>query len=715
MMKILFSLSLILQFSVFLLAAEPLVWSISSRADVLKGDARNVSIDSSGTITLSPRLTEVFRTEQQYIWSSAVDTSGNVYLGTGGDGKVFKVTAAGSGSLFCDLAELNVSALAIAPNGDIFAGTSPDGKVYKIDPSGKAAIYFEPKEKYIWSLAIMSDGSLAVGTGDGGKIYRVRTANAPPPFSVFFDSSDSHIIALKTDSAGNLYAGSDSNGIVLKFGSDGKPLALLDSPLREIHELSIGPDGSVYVLALGDSASAATPAPSPTPATQTRVVSVTKTNSAATPAPLKSRYDLTGAKSAVYRIMPDGDFDILWSSSAVAAFSLYAHQTGNGVLIGTSDKGRIYNITNDGRESLALQTDASQVSTIVSRGVNLFATSSNQGRLFKMGPGTVDEGSYESSILDARSTAAWGRIWWRGSGAVQVETRSGNTEDPDETWSSWASVAGPAGGQIGSPKAKFLQWRAILRAGATPASLNEVSVSYLPRNIAPEVLSLQIFPPNLGLIANPAVQIDPNIELSGLDPQMFGLPAQAVAPRRTFVRGGRAFQWTAEDRNGDKLVYDVYFREVRDANFKLLRANIDETFFTLDGQSLADGRYVIRVVAKDSPGNPAGQALTGERTSEPFDVDNTQPSVTASQPQIVGDSARISFTASDASSRLARAEYSVNGGPWMTVYAEDGISDSSDERYPVEIPVRGPGEWVVTLRVFDSSGNAGNGRAVVKK
>ena len=78
----------------------------------------------------------------------------------------------------------------------------------------------------------MGDGSLAVGTGEGGKIYRVRSAGAAPAASLFFDSSDPHIITLTTDKAGNLYAGTDSNGLVLKFGSDGKPFALLDSPLR---------------------------------------------------------------------------------------------------------------------------------------------------------------------------------------------------------------------------------------------------------------------------------------------------------------------------------------------------------------------------------------------------------------------------------------------------------------------------------------------------
>ena len=472
MTKYLLSLFSALAFSFSITAAEPTVWSVNSRADVLKGDARGVSIDQNGTITLAPKLVEVFKTGQSYIWSSAVDAAGNVFLGTGGDGKVFRVDAGGKGTLFADLSELNVSALVIGSSDELYAGTSPDGKVYRIASDGKATVYFEPKEKYIWSLAVLSDGSLAVGTGDGGKIYKVRSANATLEASLLFDTSETHIISLATDKQGNLYAGTDSNGLVMRFGSDGKPFGLVDSQLREIHQLAIGPDGSVYVLALGESASApktdAVATPSATP--ENKTVSVDKANPANPEPPAKSRYDLTGAKSAVYRILPDGGSDIIWASNTVTGFSIYAHQTGSGVLLGTSDKGRIYSIGIDGRETLVLQTDANQISTLRAAGQSLIATSSNQGNLFRFGPETVAEGSYESSVLDAKATATWGRIWWRSSGSVTIQTRAGNTEKPDETWSTWsASLADQAGAQIASPKAKYLQWRAILKATASPA------------------------------------------------------------------------------------------------------------------------------------------------------------------------------------------------------------------------------------------------------
>src|SRR3954468_1234459 len=364
------------------LAAGPSVWSVNSRAEVMRGDARGVSVDDTGVITLAPKLTEVMKTDQPYIWSSAVDAAGNIYLGTGGDGKIFVVNSAGKGSLFTDLAELNVSALAIGRGGELFAATSPDGKVYRVDSAGKATVYFDPKQKYIWSLAMMPDGSLAVGTGDSGRIYRVRAANASPDSSLLFDTSETHIISLATDKTGNLYAGTDPGGLVLRFGSDGKPFALLDSNLREIHDLALGNDGSVYALALGESVAAK---PTETPAL---IGTEPKPVTTSTPEPpAKSRYEITNAKSAVYRILPDGGNDLIWASQNVSGFSLLAQQTG-GVLIGTSDKGRIYSVSNEGRETLALQTEANQISTIGSIGNQLFATSSNQGSLFKIGADT---------------------------------------------------------------------------------------------------------------------------------------------------------------------------------------------------------------------------------------------------------------------------------------------------------------------------------------
>src|SRR4030095_6630792 len=110
------------------------------------------------------------------------------------------------------------------------------------------------------------------------------------------------------------------------------------------------PAGSLSVLALGESAPAAKPpeGPAASPSPESKTVTADAPNPMQPAPPQKSRYDLTGAKTAVYRILPEGVDSILYSSPTVVGFSLYAHENGSGVLVGTSDKGRIYSINNDG-------------------------------------------------------------------------------------------------------------------------------------------------------------------------------------------------------------------------------------------------------------------------------------------------------------------------------------------------------------------------------
>src|SRR2546421_4642633 len=251
------------------IGGQPTVSEITSRTELLKGEARGVSITDNGMITLAPRLDQVFNTDQPYVWSTAIDAAGNVYLGTGHDGKLFKVTSDGKGALLYKAAELDVTALAVAKDGAIFAATSPDGKVYRVTSDGKADVYFDPGDKYIWSLAVLPDGSLAVGTGDKGKLYRVRAAGAKPESSLLINTNQTHVMSLAVTKQGELIAGTEPRGLVLGISSDGTAFALYDATLREIHALAAAPDGSVYALALSEAASgsrSATPGAAAPPA-----------------------------------------------------------------------------------------------------------------------------------------------------------------------------------------------------------------------------------------------------------------------------------------------------------------------------------------------------------------------------------------------------------------------------------------------------------------
>ena len=722
-------------FTLFVLpvqAGQPVVWETAGRTELLKGDSRGVSISDTGVLMLAPKLTEVFNTQQTYVWSSAVDNQGNVILGTGHDGKIFKVSSAGTGSLLYDATELDVTALAIGRDGSVYAGTSPDGKVYRITADGKADVYFDPGDKYIWSLAVMNDGSLAVGTGDTGKLYRVRTANASPESSLLVSTNQTHVISLAVTPQGDLIAGTDSGGLVLRVSPEGKTFALFDTQLREIHALAPAPDGSIYALALSDAAAStrasstpavtqAQPAEGATPTTSVTITAIDETGAPiqGQPTTARSRSDVSTARSAVFRILPDGATDVVWSSPTVTAFAIAPSLQPGSVLIGTADKGRIYSVTNDGRDTLLLQSPEGQISSLLVRNDQIYAAASNQGKLFRFGNELVTEGSFESPVRDAKLTAAWGRIWWRGAGTVEVQTRSGNGERPDATWSDWsAAYKSPDGNQISSPRARFIQWRATVRASgssATPSWVEDVSVAYLPRNVAPEVLSITALPIGVGLQQIANVAVDPNVESSGLDPSVFG-PVAQVPPRRFYQRGARSFQWQAEDRNSDTLEYAIYYRALNEQTFRLLKDKLRDNFYTIDGATLADGRYIIKVVASDAPDNPPGQKLTGERLSEPVDIDNTPPVVKATgQPQFRGDSVRVVFSVDDATGKVKKADASLDGAAWVPVFPDDGIADSGHEVYSVDFNALAPGEHTISLRTFDTSGNVGTLSVTIRR
>lgn len=714
-------------------AGQPIIWETGSRAELLKGESHGVSITDTGVLMLAPRFTQLFNTDQPYVWSSAVDGQGNIYLGTGHDGRIYRVSPDGKGSLLYDAAELDVTALAIGRDGVLYAGTSPDGKVYRIGADGHAEVYFDPHDKYVWSLAVLPDGSLAVGTGDKGKLYRVKAAGTKPEAALLINTNQTHVISLTVTAKGDLIAGTDPGGLVLRISPEGKVFGLFDAQLREIHALAPASDGSIYALALGDSAAttrtqtpATTPAPSesPAPTTSVTVTPVEETGAITQPqAPARSRNDTANARSAVFRILPDGGVDTVWSSNTMTAFAIAPAANARSVLIGTADKGRIYSVTNDGRDTLLLQSTEGQISSFITRNGEIFAASSNQGKLFRFGGELVNEGAYESPVRDARLVASWGRIWWRGAGNIELQTRSGNGEHPDATWSEWsAPYRLAAGNQISSPRARFIQWRTTLRSAAgsgssdrSPTWLEDVSVAYMQRNVAPEVLSITVLPVGVGLQAMPQAPTDPNIESSGLDPSLFGVVAQ-IPPRRVYQRGARSIQWQAEDRNGDTLEYSIYYRALNEQTFRLLKEKQRDNFFTIDGATLADGRYVIKIVASDAPDNPAGKALTGERLSEPIDIDNTPPVVrVAGEPQVRADGIRVIFDVEDATGRIKRADISVDGSSWNPIFPDDGIADSSRERYTIDVPVTTPGEHTISLRAFDGSANIGSVSVTVRR
>jgi sugar lactone lactonase YvrE len=709
------------------MASGPVFWEISKQEDVLKGDARGVSIAENGAITLAPAYTLVYDTKEAYIWSSTTDAAGNIYLGTGHDGKIFKVDASGTGRMLYDAPELDVTALATDPQGNLYAGTSPEGKIYKLTPDGKQTVFYDPSDKYIWSLAFdAASSTLYAGTGDKGIIYKI---DATGKAAVLADTNETNIVSLAFDKSGNLLAGTDPSGLVLRVSPNGKVFALFDSPAQEIHSLVVAADGSIYALGINSSGGAQKAASigssSTTRLSSEGVITISASDDDDTPVTLQSsdtsstpsissgRGKAEGARSAVFHILPDGGSEVYWRANDAVGFGMRPLADGR-VLVGTGSKGRIYQIAADRSYTLLIQSPEDQTSTIFTIGDQLYATSSNLGRLYRIGREPVSEGLYTSSVRDTKFAGQWGVITWRGAGNVELQTRSGNTETPDATWSDWSGAYRTStGDQINSPRARFIQWRATLRnsAGASSAAakspsltqLQAVVVAYLPRNQAPDITAVSVLPSGIALQETP-LALDPSITNSGLDPQLFGL-VSSVPPRRFFQKGARTLQWVASDANDDTLTYKLLYRTIGDSEWHLMAENLSQTYYTVDANRLPDGTYFFKVTTTDAASNPAELALTDEFVTDAIEIDNTPPAIKVSGPAIAGQTAEVTFEATDSTSRIVRGEYSVDGGAWQLVFPVDGLADSGHETFKVRATFSKPGEHLLAFRCADSSAN----------
>ena len=704
-------------------ASGPVFWRVNTRAEIEKGEARGVAIADNGALTLAAQFAEVFDTKQAYVWSAVADARGNIYLGTGHEGRVFKVDATGKGALLYKTAELDVMALAVDAQGNVYAGTSPDGKVYRITPGGEAKVFFEPKAKYIWALTFDAQGRLYVGTGDKGVIYRVSTDGKGEPF---VNTTQTNITALRVDAAGNLLAGTDPGGLVLRIGADGKAYTLFDSSQREIRDLVLSRNGEIFALALSESAggggsnasSNAAPVGLPTaPISDEGGVTVTISDvqvldgGGSTPASSTGSSSGAAAKAALYKLDANGGSDVLWDSKEAAAFTVALD--GATAWIGTGQKGRVYSVTPGRKPVMQGQLPEAQVSRLLQTGASVWAVTSNLGKLYRANNANTS-GTYTSSVREAATGAAWGRVSWLGVGEIEIQTRSGNTATPDSTWSDWSAAITGEGGAIQSQPARYLQWRTTLKraAGKPEPSLREVTVSYLPRNVAPRINSIMVLPVGVALQAIPQPQSDGNAELAGLDPATLGnMPS--IPPRRVFQRGALSMQWQAEDRNGDALEYSVFYRNALGGDFYPLRSGLRETYFTVDANALPDGRYVFKVVVSDGLSNPGAVALSDEQETEPLEIDNTPPAVTADAPRVQGRQAEVVFRASDATSIIRRAEYQLDGGGWKTVYPVDGIADAKREEFKVSVTLPDARPHVLAFRVFDANANVGSAQLSV--
>jgi WD40 repeat protein len=752
--------SLILCLSTAVSADGTRTWEQSKFDELTKGTATGVAIRSEGGLELAPAFKLLYATPSTYIWAAAADDAGNVYAATGAPARVYRITPDGKATIIFEPQELQVQALEVGANGVIYAATAPDGKVYKIehrpgekgaaakssekasekssdkngdkssdkdatkpalDPAWSSSVYFAPETKYIWDLALDKSGNLYVATGDHGEIFKVTPKGE---HSLFFKSDETHIRVLAIDAQGNVIAGTDGSGLVYRISPAGEGFVLYSAPKKEITALAIDHDGNIYAAGVGEKKAGAAgaaapiltlPAVTPAPATPTAPgLTITPAPSAIPTGAFPFPGGGASGGSDVYRIAADGSPLRLWSSHEDIVYALAFDSHGQ-LLAGTGNRGHVFAISAEDEFSDLLKAPASQITAFAKApGGGLYAASSNLGKIFVLGPGPENEGTYESDVFDAKIFSRWGRAEFRGAGNVELLARSGNVDNPDRNWSPWKKVDLNNGAEMGVPSARYAQWKAVLHAGSAKPAVDSVTLNYLPKNVAPEIddVSVQVGTRYQPIAKTPGAAAGFSIDLSGGAGGHF----EAAVPS-THDRDSIGVKWSAHDDNDDQLVYSVYYRGDGDTRWLLLKDNLSDKAYSFDASLLPDGGYTVKVVASDAPSHSPGEALTAEKISHRFEVDTTPPRIENLAASLENGQIHVRFRAEDGFSTIRRAEFSVDAGEWKYVEPVSQISDAKTEEYDFKTPVEAGKdalEHVVVVRVYDKYENMDAAKTVIR-
>lgn len=738
--------------SILAFAEGTRTWEQSKFDELSKGTAKGVALRSNGGLELAPAFKALATTPSTYIWSIASDSAGNIYAAAGSPARVYKITPDGQTTPIFEPQELQVQALVVDKNNAIFAATAPDGKVYRIQPtkagaaapaqtggaknesasktstSGYSATpYFEPGTKYIWDLVFDDAGNLYVATGDHGEIYKVTPSGQ---HSVFFKSDEVHIRVLAIDPKGNLIAGSDGSGLVYRITPAGDAFVLFSAPKKEITALAIDKEGNIFAASAGEKRPGVIPIGGggvgnvgPTPQVQP---GGTTFGTIGTPGPGGiSSFPAPGmgasGGSEIDRIAPDGSPSHYWSSRDDLVYAMDFDANGH-LLAGTGNRGHIFAIKSAEDYSDLAKASASQITSFAKApGGGLYASSSNLGKVFVLGPGPETEGTYESDVFDAKVFSRWGRASIRSTGNVDLFARSGNVDNPDRNWSPWVKVDSVSGSELKVPTARFVQWKAALHAGNPEPRLDSVLLYYLPKNVAPEIDDISI---QANTRYTPTQRV-PGSERTDQNTNP-GQPRFEPPPPSTKDRDSIGLRWSAHDDNDDQLVYRVYYRGDGESRWLLLKDDVTDKFYSFDSSLLPDGGYKVKIVASDAPSHSPGEELYAERESNRFEVDTTPPVIDGLTAAMEGKQIRVKFRATDSFSPIKRAEYSLDGGDWQFVEPAGQLSDSKSESYDfkINIPPASPSpapvaattgnDHVVVVRAYDRFDNLATAKTVIR-
>ncbi len=671
------------------------------------GDPNGVTITSTGTIQLSYQTEAILTRTGEWTINDIIQIDDQIYLATSGQGTIYQLPVDAQPdcepvAIYGDQEDQarHIFSLGRDEKNQLLAGTGgAQAQLIRFDSRGKPTTIWSSNEiKYIWSIVTGPAGRIYLATGPTGKIITLDPDGANE--QVLYQAGEKNILTLVLDPQGRLYAGGDEFGLIYRIDpSTSKATIIYDTGHKEISRLVLDNQGVLYAatsdmmaakiagrLVLADqddsrpengNAMYFPPVSRPTPAVRISRMPPRSNNR-------NGNGDQEG--NEIFKIDPQGFVTSIFKQAVtIHCMALDSDQS---LLIGIGDYARLIHLNPQTRQAAVVfeNPDCSQITALLAGKTTLLGLS-NPFVLVRLGCQYQPNGYYLSQPCDAEQVSRWGLIQIQSESPDQtrllIQTRTGNTADPEKGgWQDWGPFHPVERlNPVTSAPGRFLQYKLLFETTnpAVTPSVSEVKLASQIPNLAPLLKNLSARRPE----PKPKQPEQPN-------------------PANTIV-----ISWQAEDQNDDDLLYNLYIRALDSDCWILLEKDIEDLNYTLDGLTLADGHYDLKVEACDRASNPSDSALTTSRISQPLIIDNTAPEILQLNWQSEGDKIRIDLQAQDQLSVIESLDYVLDSSTdWQKGLPVDGIFDNTREDFKLSIQPERNGRHFLTIRLRDTFGNS---------
>lgn len=716
---------------------------VTTYQELAEGQEQGVIITSLGDVRIgaaTARLALPVATDDS-VRALAAAADGTVYVGTGGETAAVQLYQKGQLRKHAQLpAGPWVTALCVrdgAP-GHVLAATAQDGRIFDVGPDGKVELWGQVEAEHVWGL--VRDGATTyVATGPGA-LYALddadagpgRAAQSPSKARKIFSTPTRQFLSLARGEDGALYVGTADDAVLYRIepprgGKAAVARAVHDFAGNEVRAI-VARAGQVFVavndMQRGETQNRGARITTPPAGTAPGVKAAPPPSSSGTTPPQAPSLVEKKGKGALFRIDEAGRVEQLHAVSDGFYNALALDAAGNLFAAASTPGGRarVYQVLPDRTVVAALEFKEGDALALSLAGERLVGTGNSAALYRILGDGEAPkDAAYLSKVFDASAAARWGTLRFLADGGVRVETRSGNLQKPDSSWSGWQALAEPGRiaatgeqlGRIASPAGRYLQARFLFGAAAV---LKDFTVHYQPVNLRPRISEILVGEDPLGRAARGRV------------------PGSHLRSKSTLVK----VRWKVENPDEDELSYRVAVRPANGAagaatELGWLRLSgpepIGRTELDWNIDSLPDGLYEIKVSVSDERSNPPELALGHELVSAPFVIDNRRPELrdvrftprsapvekaAPAAPGTPASAGTLSGSAVDGVSAISELSFSVDGGEFFPIAPRDGVLDGASEDFQVRLPALQPGAHAVLVRTMDAADNVTTVQLVIQ-